>query len=186
MTPVMEDLAHRYANGQINGQDYVAMQAAFFIRPRAEDTHRQRRDAFRLRAADAAAEGFQVPENFRQLVLTDAYVDRLHHNCIWLQMPEELWRLPSDPSQLVFLAFTEGQGCCHWHLLLNPDGSHCMICSEHPFGVRSNWMGSVPDYSKWVVQKGADSIEEWLYHYFKESSEHDRQYLSRLEPYHSS
>lgn len=185
-TPVIEELAHKYLNGQITGQDYVAMQAAAFIRPKPHDNHQQRRNTFSRRAAEAEADGFVIPDVFRELVENDAYVDRLHHNCIWLQMPGELWRLPADPSRLVFLAFTEGQGCCNWHLLLAPDGSHCMVCCEHPFGVPSNWPGSVPDYSKWKVEQCADSIEEWLYHYFRESAEHDREYIERLRPYHPS
>jgi hypothetical protein len=183
MTPVIEELAERYLNGQITGRDYVAMQAAAFIRPKSQEVHRTRRSTFELRAAKAEAEGFVIPDVFRTLVQTDAYVDRLHHNCIWLQMPEELWRLPCDPSQLVFLAFTEGQGCCNWHLLLAPDGSHCVVCCEHPFGVPSNWAGEVPDYSQWTIEKCADSIEEWLYHYFKEAAEHDQGYVESLEPY---
>lgn len=185
MTPVIEELAHKYVSGQLNGGDYVALQAAAFIRPKSQDHHHKRRDTFRRRAAEAEAAGFRIPEVFRELVETDAYVDRLHHNCIWLRMPEELWRLPSDPSLVVFLAFVEGQGCCNWHLLLAPDGSHCMVSCEHPFGVPSCWPGSrVPDYSKWVVEQCAASIEEWLYHYFRESAEHDQHYIKSLEPYH--
>jgi hypothetical protein len=183
-TTVIEELAHKYLNGQLTGRDYVAMQAAAFIRPKSQDYHQKRRHTFRRRVAEAEADSFRIPDVFRELVETDAYVDRLHHNCIWLQMPEELWRLPSDPSHLVFLAFIEGQGCCNWHLLLAPDGSHCMVSSEHPFGVPSWWPRSVPDYSKWKVEQCADSIEEWLYHYFRESAEHDRQYIERLQPYH--
>ena len=59
-----------------------------------------------------------------------------------------------------------------------------MVCCEHAFGVPSWWPGSVPDYSKWKVEQCADSIEEWLYHYFRESAEHDRKYIEQLEPYH--
>ena len=184
VTPVMEDLADKYLSGQISGQDYLAMQAAAFIRPKSHEFHSERRTTFELRTTEAEAKGFVIPDVFRELVLTDVYVDRLHHNSIWLEMPEELWRLPSEPSLLVFLALTEGQGCCNWHLLLAPDGSHSMICCEHPFGLPSNWPGGVPDHGKWRVELCADSIEEWLFHYFKDCAKHDRQYLERLEPYH--
>lgn len=135
--------------------------------------------------AEAEAAGFIVPEVFREYVETDAYVDRVHHNTIWLQMPTELWRLPSDPSCLVFLAFWEGQGCCYWHLLLAPDGSHCVVSCEYPFGWPAIWpRGRVPDYSKWEVNRCADSIEEWLYHYFLDSAKQDQHYIERLKPYH--
>lgn len=139
---------------------------------------------FRPRAAEAEAAGYVVPEIFRELVETDAYVDRLHHSYIWLEMPEELWRLPSDPSRVVFLAFIEGHAGAGWHLLLAPDGSHTMVSCDYPFGVPSNWPRAVPDYSKWEVEQCADSIEEWLYYYFLASAEHDRLHIERLRPYH--
>lgn len=188
MTPVMVEMAQKYQRGEWTKtpQHYAPMQAAYFIQPKSPDFHKKRRDSFRSRAAEAEADGFVVPDNFRELVETDAYVDRLHHNTIWLEMPQELWRLPSDPSHVVFLAFTEGQGCCNWHLLLAPDGSHSMVSCEHPFGVPSNWpRHAVPDYSQWKVERCADSIEEWLCHYFLDSAAHDRHYIERLRPYHS-
>ncbi len=46
--------------------------------------------------------------------------------------------------------------------------------------------GKVPDYSKWEVQLCADSVEEWLFHFFAEASEHDRRYLERLNSYFKS
>ena len=185
ITPVIEEMAQKYVKAQFTGQTMGAMQAAYFLQPRPQEFHRKRRDAFRLRAAEAEADGFVIPDIFRELVETDAYVDRLHHNTIWLEMSEELWRLPSDPSRSVFLAFVEGgHGGYNYHLLLAPDGSHCVVSCVHPFGVPSNWPVSVPDYSQWTVERCADSIEEWLYHYFLESAEHDRGYIERLRPYH--
>lgn len=187
MTSVIEEMAQKYQSGAWckTPEHYAPMQAAYFIQPQSPDSHTKRRDLFRLRVAEAEADGFVVPEVFRTLVETDAYVDRLHHNTIWLEMPEELWRLPSEPSHVVFLAFKEGQGCCNWHLLLAPDGSHSMVSCEHPFGVRSNWPSLVvPDYSHWKVNRCADSIEEWLYYYFLDSADDDRHYIEQLRPYH--
>ena len=187
MTPTMEEMAQKYQSGEWikTPEHYAPMQAAYFLRPRSQDDHRRRRDTFRSRVAEAEADGFLVPDIFREFVETDAYVDRVHHNTIWLQLPEELWRLPSDPSRVVFLAFTEGQGCCNWHLLLASDGSHSMISCEHPFGLPSNWpRRAVPDYNQWKVELCADSVEEWLYYYFLDSAEHDRHYIERLRPYH--
>ena len=185
-TPVIEDLAEKYFKGQFTGQDYAAMQAAAFVRPKSRETHEERRQIFNLRAAEALANGFVVPATFRTLVESDEYVDRLHHNSIGLTMPEELWRLPEDPSLLVFLAFTEGQGCCNWHLLLAKVGSHSIVCCEHPFGLTSNWPCAIPDCSQWTVERCADSIEEWLFYYFLESTSHDQQYIEQLRPYHQN
>jgi hypothetical protein len=185
MTPVIEDMAHKYESREWmkTPQHYGPMQAAYFIHPRSPDFHQLRRDAFRLRSAEAEADGFVVPDIFRELVETDAYVDRLHHGTIWLEMPEELCRLPSDPSRVVFHAFTEGHAGCGWHLLLGPDGSHAVVFCEYPFGFPSTWPRP-PDYGKWTVELCADSIEEWLYHYFLDSAENDRRYIERLRPYH--
>lgn len=185
MTPIMEDLAFRYVNGQLAGKDLVAMTAAHFIQPYSEDLHRRRRQTFRLRVAEAEALGFVIPDIFREFVETDAYVDRVHHSNIWLEMPEELWRLPSDPSRLVFLAFVEGHAGCAWHLLLAPDGFHSMVFCEYPFGLPSNWpFRRVPDYRRWTVELCADSIEEWLYWYFLDTAEDYRLYIEQLRSYH--
>lgn len=186
-TDEMERLADRYINNDIDWRHYPAFQAAAFLRPKTDTEHEQRRTAFHQLRHDAEAEGFSLPDLFCELVETDSYIDRLHHNTIWPQLPEELWRLPADPSRLMFLMFTEGQGCCHWHLLLNPDGTHCVVCSPHPFGCPSAWAsGKVPDYSEWKVQLCADSIEEWLFRLFNAASEQDRQYLECLNGYFES
>ncbi len=186
MTPVLEEMARCYRSGEWTKtpQHYAPLQAACFLQPKSPAHHNKRRDTFRARADEAEADGFVVPENFRVLMETDAYVDRLHHNTIWIEMPEQLWRLPSDPSRVVFLAFVEGHAGCGWHLLLAPDGSHVMVFCNNPFGLPSNWPGrKVPDYSQWQVEQCADSIEEWLYHYFVDSAEHDRKYLKHLRPF---
>ena len=186
-TAQMERLANRYVNNEIDWRYYPAFQAAAFLRPKTESEHKRRRAQFDELRRSAEAQGFSVPSVFCELVDTDNYVDRLRHNAIWLELPEELWRLPAEPSQVMFLMFTEGQGCCHWHLLLKPDRTHSVVCSQHAFGCRSAWMsGNVPDYSKWEVHLCADSVEEWLYHFFTEASEHDKQYLDRLSSYFDS
>ncbi len=140
---MIEDLAQKYLNGQITGPDYAAMQAAAFIRPRSQDSHQKRRNTFRQRVAEAEADGFVIPGIFRELVETDAYVDRLHHNTIWLQMPEELWQLPSDRSLLVFLASRKARMLQLALVVSERRVSFHGIC-EYPFGLRSIWPGSLP------------------------------------------
>lgn len=163
-TPEMGELADRYVNNDIDWRHYPAFQAAAFLRPKTDAEHNRRRAEFSQLRRSAETEGFSLPDVFCELVETDNYIDRLHHNGIWLRLPEELWRLPAAPSRLMFLMFTEGQGCCHWHLLLSPDGTHSVVCSDYAFGCL--WMsGRVPDYSKWEVRLCADSAEEWLFHF---------------------
>lgn len=186
-TPEMGVLAERYlAGGKLDFQDYMPMQSAAFLKPQSAASHEARRSKFSRLVELAKSEGFLLPRIFVEFVETDEYVDRIHHNTIWLQLPEELWRLPSDPTKLMFLAFTEGQGCCAWHLLLSNDGTHQMACCEHPFGLVSIWPREIPDYTKWEVEICADSIEEWLYHYFKASADFDQTYLEHLAPYHQN
>jgi hypothetical protein len=186
-TAEMERLADRYVNNDIDWRHYPAFQAAAFLRPKADSEHKRRRTEFGQLRRSAEAEGFALPDVFCELVETDNYINRLHHNGIWLRLPEELWRLPAAPSRLMFLMFTEGQGCCHWHLLLSPDGTHSVVCSDNAFGLPSAWMsGKVPDHSKWEVQLCADSVEEWLFHFFTEAAEYDRQYLESLNGYFES
>lgn len=186
-TAEMERLADRYVNNDIDWRHYPAFQAAAFLRPKTDSEHERRRAEFSELRRSVEAEGFSLPDVFCRFVESDNYIDRLHHNTIWLQLPEELWRLPADPSRLMFLMFSEGQGCCHWHLLLSPDGTHSVVCSDHAFGCPSVWMsGQVPDYSEWKVQLCADSVEEWLFHFFTEAAEGDRQYLEQLNSYFKS
>lgn len=189
MTPMLAEMARKYQSGEWTQtpQHYAAMQAAYFVQPKSPEFHQRRRDTFHARTAEAAAIGLVVPENFRKLVETDASIDRLHHNTIWLEMPQQLWRLPNDPSRLVFLAFIEGHAGCGWHLLLGEDGSHGVGFCEHPFGLPSSWPNrQVPDYSQWKMMRCADTIEEWLYYYFLDCAEHDRQYIDRLRPFYDA
>jgi hypothetical protein len=186
-TSQMADMADRYVSNVPHAIDYrfyPAFQAAAFLRPQTPAQHEKRRTHFASLRQQAEAMGFQLPESLIRLVTTDAYVDRLHNNTIWLDLPEELWPLPADPEKLVFLVFSEGQGCCNWHLLLAPDHSHCVVGCEAPFGVRSVWgSGIVPDYSKFEVKLCADSFDDWLYFFFRDCEKDDRHYLESLNDY---
>jgi hypothetical protein len=42
---------------------------------------------------------------------------------------------------------------------------------------------TVENFSKFEVSLCADSFNEWLYFFFRESAEHDRQYVKRLDDY---
>jgi len=182
-TPFMESLADDYLNCKFTGLDYIAKQSATFLKPACPSIHAERQKRFIELDKRVTEMGFEIPAAFKTLVTTKDYIDRIHHNTIWPTLPEELWRLPSDPSKLVFLAFEEGQGCCNWHLLLSEDGQHNVVCCEHPFGLISCWPNGVPDYSKWIVESCADSIEEWLYHYFAECNLHNESYIANLNSY---
>ena len=123
-------MADRYESHDIDWAFYPAFQAASFIRPRPPAEHEKRRAKFASLRQQLEAMGFQLPRSLIALIETDNYVDRLRHNTIWLRLPDELWRLPADPEKLMFLVFSEGQGCCHWHLLLASDRTHCVVCCD--------------------------------------------------------
>ncbi|MEZ6143995.1 MAG: hypothetical protein R3B91_00900 [Planctomycetaceae bacterium] len=118
--------------------------------------------------------------------MTDAYIDRLHHNCVWPSLPEEIVRLPANPEFAVFLFLIEGQACGIWHLLLAPDGSNTVITADAPFGcIKGYPPGRVPDPAQFQVFQCMDSLNRLLYHYFMSSALHDKHYLDTLRGYFS-
>jgi hypothetical protein len=134
------DLAARYEKGNFSG-GYVTSQIAFFRRGPSAEQHQERRAKFRRLKAEVFRRGLVLPKAFVELVESDDYVSRLRHNGIWIQLPDDLVPLPSDPEHTLFLIFGEGQGCGYWLLLLAPDGGHVVTFSEHPFGLRNIYAG---------------------------------------------
>lgn len=182
-TPYMESLADDYLNCRFTGHDYVAKQSAAFLKPASETSHLERLSRFGDLEVRVIEMGFKVPTAFKTLITDKDVADRIHHNTIWPTVPEELCLMPSDRSKLLFLAFEEGQGCCNWHLLLSKNGQHNVVCCDHPFGMPSNWPNGAPDSSSWIVDLCADSIEEWLFHYFAECKLHNDSYVANLKAY---
>jgi hypothetical protein len=177
------ELAAGYEKGNFSGR-YVASQIAFFRRGPSAEQHQNRREKFQRLKAEAERRGFVLPPAFVELVESDDYVSRLRHNCIWIQLPDELVPLPSDSEFTLFLVFGEGQGCGYWHLLLAPDGEHLMAYSEHPFGVRNIYpSGYEPDPASFKVYRCADTFAQWIVNFFAESVEGDRHYEEMLRKY---
>jgi hypothetical protein len=83
--------------------------------------------------AEVDRRGLLLPAAFVELVESDDCIIRLRHNCVWIQLPDELVPLPVDLNYTLFLIFGEGQGCGYWHLLHAPGGGHVVAFSEHPF-----------------------------------------------------
>lgn len=178
------ELAARYEKGGDFSGGYLTSQIAYFRRGPSADEHRKRREKFERLKADVARRGLRLPEAFIELVESDDYVSRLRHNSIWLQLPDELVPLPSDPDYTLFLIFGEGQGCGYWHLLLAPDGGHLVTFSEHPFGLRNLYApGYEPDLSTVKIYRCAESFSEWVVKFFAESIEGDRHYEEMLVKY---
>jgi hypothetical protein len=123
------ELAARYEKGNFSG-GYVTSQIACFRRGPSAEQHQRRREKFQRLKAEVDRRGLILPEAFIELVESDDYVSRLRHNYIWIQLPDELVPLPSDPEFTLFLIFGEGQGCGYWHLLLAPDGGHVVAFSR--------------------------------------------------------
>jgi hypothetical protein len=177
------DLAARYEKGNFSG-GYVTSQIAFFRRGASAEQHQKRREKFQRLKAEVDRRGLILPEAFAQLVESDDFVSRLRHNCIWIQLPDELVPLPSDPEFTLFLIFGEGQGCGYWHLLLAPDGGHAVAFSEHPFGLQNIYpSGYQPDLASFKVYRCADSFSQWIVNFSAESIEGDRHYEEMLRKY---
>lgn len=177
------ELAARYEKGDFSG-GYVASQIAFFRRGPSAEKHQKRREKFQHLKAEVDRRRLVLPEAFIELVESDDYVSRFRHNCIGMQLPDELAPLPSNPKHTLFLIFGEGQGCGYWHLLLAPDGGHVVAFSEHPFGAHWNvYPGGQPDLASFVVYRCADSFSQWIVNFSAESIEADRQYEEMLKRY---
>lgn len=183
-TPAMHTIAERYLAHDIDWKYYPAFQAAAFLKPKTAEQHEERRRQFAALKVSAETQGFAVPESLTRLLTTDEYIDRLHHNCVWPSLPEQITVFPADPRFAVFLFLIEGQGCGIWHLLLSPDGGHRVINATGRFGcVRGYPPGHFPNFASFEVYDCMDSINRLLYHYFTESARHDNQYVERLAQY---
>jgi len=177
------ELAARYEKGIFAG-GYVTSQIASFRRGPSAEQHQKRREKFRHLKADVERRGLVLPGAFVDLVESDDYVSRLRHNCIWIQLPDDLVPMPSDQEFTLFLIFGESQGCGYWHLLLAPDGGHLVAFSEHPFGLRNIYPnGHQPDLAAFKVYRCADSFSQWIVNFFAESIEGDRHYEEMLRKY---
>ena len=177
------ELASRYEKGDFSG-GYVTSQIALFRRGPTPEAHQHRREKFRRLRAEVDRLGLVLPDIYIELVQSDDFVARLRHNCIWLQLPDELVSLPSNPEHKLFLIFGEGQGCGYWHLLLAPDGGHIVTYSEHPFGLRNLFpQGCEPDIASFEPYQCAESFSQWIVNFFAECIAGDRQYEKMLEEY---
>jgi len=173
-------LAEQYENGDFSG-GYLSSQIAYFRRARRREDHDRRRAKFHQIKTVTAAEGLTLPSEFITLMETDSYVDRLRHNTIWLQLPDEIVPLPADPSRQMLLFCGEGQGCGYWHLLLSPDGTHCVAYCDEPFGKKGIYpSGYEPDLGDFEVNQCADSFAEWIVAYFAACIQEDRKYEALL------
>lgn len=181
------ELAARYEKGDFSGR-YIASQIAYFRRGPSASQHARRRERFQSLKAEVDRLGYALPAAFIDLVETDDLLARLRHNSVWLQLPEELVRLPEHPNHILFLMFGEGQGCGYWHLLLAPDGGHIVTFCEHPFGLRPGLRGLYPPGREPVpsvsaIYRCADSFAEWIVRFSAESIAGDRRYEEILQKY---
>jgi hypothetical protein len=184
VTPRIIALADRYLSGDLGGTHYPAFQAAAFLKPKDAQQHQDRKDQFLSIQRALEADGFSVPASLATLFLTDEYIDRLHHNCVYPRLPERAIRLPADSSFAVLFFLLEGQGCAFWHLLLAPDETHTIITASDAFGCSSGYPpGREPDFATFEIHQCIDSVNESLYHYFRESARHDKEYVERLDQY---
>lgn len=180
----MAAIAGRYLAHDVDWRYYPAFQAAAFLKPKTAAQHAERKQQFLKLKASAESQGFAVPESLTRFYMTDEYIDRVHHNCVWPSLPEMIVRLPAHPEFAVFLFLGEGQGCDFWHLLLAPDGSHTVINADARFGSPLEYPpGRMPDPAAFRVRQCADTLNRLLYHYFSASAEHDVQYVQRLQQY---
>lgn len=180
-TDEMDAIANRYLSHDIDWRYYPAFQAAAFLRPKSPELHSERRKKYLSLKTTAESEGFSIPDTLTRLFTNDSFVDRLHHNCVWLALPDELVRLPTDPRFALFSFLIEGQGG-GWHLLLAPNGSHRIVTADDSFGRRSSYPPEhSPNPTAFRIYQCLDSIDRLLLFYFLDSARHDVEYVERLQ-----
>lgn len=177
------DLAARYDKGDFS-RGYLASQIACFRREKTPQEHAQRRKSFAPIQLHADRLGVALPPALLELVEADEYNNRLRHNSVWLSFGDEIVPLPAHPNYFLLLVFAEGQRCCYWHLLFQPDGSHAMAWSEHGFGDSKAYPGGrQPDPTQFQIYQCANSFNAWLVNFFFECIEEDATYDRRLKQF---
>ena len=112
----------------------MAYQRAAAIRGPSIENHKERRQRFAELRTEVGQLGFSFPADFVTLMVTDEYVNRLRFGCHWIELPEFTCRCPVDDTHLMVLFLCEAQGCDYTHLLLGPDGTHCVTRTGHWYG----------------------------------------------------
>jgi hypothetical protein len=109
----------------------AAHSRAWTKRGPSPEGHAARRRRFAELKQQALAQGFRLPAEFVALMESDEYVSRLRFGSHRLDLPDFIERCPLDEGRGMFLFLCESQGCNYTHLLLAPDGSHCVTRSGH-------------------------------------------------------
>lgn len=132
----------------------MAYQRAAAIRGPSKKCHQERRQRLNQLEAEARALGFELPQSFVTLLRNDRYINRLRFGCHWIELPDFICPCPLDEKFIMVLFLCEAQGCNYTHLLLGPDGSHCVTRTMH-------WYGQHPS------PPNADSSDEekQIFHY---------------------
>ena len=133
-TDEMQEIAELYRAGEFNWSNYLPFQAATFLQPTSRTEHHDRRTKFSELQQSVFDLGYSLPQSLTTLFSNDEYVDRIHHNLIWLSLPEKVVRLPSHPEFISFLFLTECDGNPNWHLILGPNDSHAIVTAYDRFG----------------------------------------------------
>ncbi len=177
-------LVEQYESGDFSG-GYLTSQIACFRRPKPKQRHDDRRAKFYVLRKQVEAEGLVLPPAFIELVETDNYIDRLRHNTIWLQLPDQIVPLPDDPSRKMFLMFHGSPDYGGWHLLLSPDGTHVVTYCDRPVGLVNGYPpGRAPNVANCDVYQCSETFNEWIVNYFADCIRGDHRYDELLQRHH--
>ena len=184
LTAEESDLAQRYRSGDMSG-GYLRSQIACFRAPRHSAQHHRRRDNLSVAQTQAEVAGLVLPRSFVALARRDEYVDRIRHNNIWLDIFPSLVDFPSSPEYKLLQVAYEGQGCCHWSLLLIPDGSHIVVYHSESLDIEGNYPSEEwqPKLATFEFFECAASFDEWLTVYFLDCIRGDEHYSAMLKRY---
>lgn len=175
------DLANRYRNNDIS-KGYIRSQIAAFRAPRPDSHHIQRQTRFAALKESLKATSYVLPKSFIRLCESDDFVNRIRHNNVWLHPVPTLVVLPNRTNSRAVQVFYEGQGCCHFSLLLHDDGTHSVLYHEEPIvDIVHEPYAVVDDLDSVEIFRCCDSFDRWLALYFLECKAHDENYASMLE-----
>ena len=144
------------------GQDLIARTRAVAIRGPTPQEHAQRRERFAELRAEVERRGFLLPPEFITLMESDEYVRRLRLGCHLVELGEFLCPFPGAEDHILFLFLCEWEGCAYTHLLLRPDGSHCVTRTGHWYGQHPNPPGARSSRHAMKIFHLADSFAEFL------------------------
>jgi len=127
-------------------------------------------------ASEAQRLNLTLPPSFVTLVSSEALQQSVPSpTACYFDLPERIAEVPFEPGSFVIRFLNDQQWCCVWSLLLRPDGTCAVVCSDQPIDraerdqEEDEDAGEAESTSDSEVVLCADSFEEFLYRFWFEN-----------------